>query len=94
MKVVGLYYASLTTFSAAGVIIYHQIYTGTFPMDPMLELKLLITVFIETEAPALYDFIAETMPQYQMECFTVQFLISMELIKKYMLDYIHWKMVN
>ena len=43
--------------------------------------------------------IAEIMPQCQMECFTVQFLtvqflISTELIKIYMLESTHQKMVN
>lgn len=60
----------------------------------MLELKEIVRVFIETGVPVWYVCIAETMPLFQMEYFTVQYLTSMELIKKYMLDYTHWEMVS
>ena len=76
-----------------GLILQH-IHTGTFPMDRILKDMVFLTVFIEIEVPVWYVLIAETMPQYQMECFTVQFLISTELIKIYMLESTHQKMVN
>ena len=88
MKVVIPCCVSLITFSAA----WHcgeNGHIGTFPMDRMLEYMLLMTVFIEIEVPVWYDFIAETMPQCQMECFTVQYLTLMELIKKYTLESTH-----
>ena len=96
MKVVVPYYASLITFSAAGGgRDLEDGHIGTFQMEHMFGFKLFIpTVFIETEAPAWYVFIADTMPQCQMECFIVQYLILMEHFKIYMLESIHQKMVN
>ena len=92
MKIVIPCYVSLITFNAAGQRGEHG-HIGTFPVDHMLDFVVLLTVFIETEAPVWYVSIAEIMPQCQMEFFTVQYLTSMEPIKICMLEYIHWKMV-
>ena len=98
VNVIGLCYVSLTAFSVAISVIYdcliHYGHTGIFPMDHILDFNLVVAIYIETEVTVWYVYIAGTMPQCRLECFTVRYPTAMELLKIYMLESIRWKVVN